>query len=180
MKTKAALDPKPALPALLALFFLTATLSVFAGPAQTKKAANDSYLWHAELVTLDQNTMTVKSWIVGEEAPKQMAAFKRGEKIALTWSGLADYASGIREATKYDAAKKMDDHFTFPVEFVSYDAAHRYVTFKVPVAAQSIANIKSLKPGEWITATSPHGQASAAQPIATVRPYVGSSTVISN
>jgi hypothetical protein len=93
----------------------------------------------------------------------------------LTWSGFFDSADAVNNVAHYDATKKADEKFTFPVEFVSYDAQRKYITFKAPIPADQVAKIQSLKPGEWVTATSPHGKASGMQPIVKIRPYVSSS-----
>jgi hypothetical protein len=70
--------------------------------------------------------------------------------------------------------------FTFPAEFVSFDAAHRYVTFKVQIPQNSLGNLKTLKPGEWVTATSPHGPSAKSNPVVSVRPYVESGSATSS
>jgi hypothetical protein len=114
--------------------------------------------------------MTVKTSAVGE-AQKQFAAFKGGDKILLNWSGFDRYANAVNGAMKQDASRKPEDRFSFPAEFVAFDASRNYVTFKVPVPADATARLKSIKPGEWVTATSKHGHASVTQPIAAVRGY---------
>jgi hypothetical protein len=92
-----------------------------------------------------------------------------------TWSGYDKYADAINHAVRYDGTKNAEERFTFPVDFVAFDSAHQYLTFKAPIPADSVAKIKSLKPGEWVTATSPHTK-TAGSPIVSVRPYVWSST----
>jgi hypothetical protein len=67
---------------------------------------------------------------------------------------------------------KADERFMFPVEFVSFDPERKYITFKVVVPETSLPNIKMLKPGEWVTATSPHGSSSKITPVVAIRPYV--------
>ena len=148
-----------------------------AAPVQTAKSGSETYSWHGELVALDQTnrTITVKSMVVGS-ALEQLGHFKTGDRINLSWSGLDKYASAINGAARYDATKKRDERFTFPAEFVSFDASQKYLTFKSPIPAESISKLQSLKAGQWVTATSPHGKASDSQPIVAIRPYNESSS----
>jgi hypothetical protein len=141
-------------------------------PWQSSVPASENFSWSGELVALDETAaiLTVKASVVGDEAPKFFAGAKAGERLTLTWSGVDKYSDAINGATKYNAAKSKE-RFVFPAEFVAFDASRRYVTFKVPIPKESIAQIKTVKPGEWITATSPHGQASDSKPIAGVVPY---------
>jgi hypothetical protein len=150
--------------------------------AQSSPPAADTYTWSGELVSLDEGAriLTVKARVVGDQPLTELPKFKAGERLLLTWSGYDKYADAINHAVRYDAAKKSEERFTFPVDFVAFDSAHQYVTFKVPVPADSIAKIKSLKPGEWVTATSPHSKTAESQPIVSVRPYVWSSSTNSN
>ncbi len=161
------------------IFAAITTLFVpaFAAAQGAQKAGSDTYTWNGELVALDENarTLTVKSRVVGDQPMAELGKFKAGDRIVLTWSGFDKYADAINHAVRYDAAKKYEERFTFPVEFVAFDSAHQYVTFKAPVPADGVSAIKSLKPGEWITATSPHAK-SAESPIVSVRPYVSSAT----
>jgi hypothetical protein len=154
---------------------LTLTSAQAAPAAQANKVpAPDTYLWNAELVAFDRATrvITVKAPVVGEEAPKEIAPLKTGERIVLTWSGVDRYASGISHAVAYSGAKKSEERFSLPAEFVSYDSTQRYLTFKTKIPADGVARIEALKPGEWVTATSLHGKATDAEPIAAIRPYV--------
>jgi hypothetical protein len=112
---------------------------------------------------------------VGDQAQTSLGRFKPGEKVMLGWSGYDRYADAVNRAAAAGGAKG-EDRFAFPVEFVSYDSARQYVTFKVQLPADGAAKLKALKPGEWITATSPHGKTATTQPIAAIRPYVSSST----
>jgi len=154
---------------------VTSAQAVFAAQAsKTTAPEKDNYFWHAELVALDAASrwITVKAPVVGEQAPAEIAKLKAGEKIILTWSGVDRYTSGINHAVAYTAAKNSDGRFSIPVDFVSYDAPQKYLTFKTQVPAEGIAKIKDLKPGEWVTATSIHGKATEAQPVVGIRPYV--------
>jgi hypothetical protein len=152
-----------------------AVISAQTAPAvqASKASAADSYVWSAELVAFDPSTrvITVKANVV-EEMPAEIARLKTGERIVLTWSGAYQYASGIRQAVAYNTAKKSEDNFSLPAEFVSYDSATKYLTFKTKIPVDGVARIQSLKPGEWVTATSLHGKATEAEPIVAIRPFV--------
>jgi hypothetical protein len=138
---------------------LTITLGQAAFAIQaTKSAASDAddrYFWDAELVAFDPGSrwITVKALVVGEQAPAEIAKLKAGEKVTLTWSGVDRYTSGITHAVP-STVKGSDGRFTLPVEFLSYDMAAKYITFKTQVPSDGVAKIRNLKQGEWVTATS--------------------------
>jgi hypothetical protein len=147
--------------------------------AQANEAASstDSYEWSAELVALDptSRSITLKAYFVGDEAAAEVTKRKAGEKVMLTWSGDDGYTLGITHVGLSNTAQKSKGRFSFPVEFVSYDAAdatQKYLTFKTQIPAEGVAKIMILKPGDWVTATSIHGKATEAQPLVAIRPYV--------
>jgi hypothetical protein len=156
---------------MFAVLAFTAT-PMFATSVQSAASGSDTYLWHGELVALDKTakTLTVKSMAVGS-ALEELGRFKAGDRVLLSWSGIDKYANAVNHAVRYDATKKFDERFAFPAEFVSFDAVQRYVTFKAPIPAESISKIESLKAGQWVTATSPHGESSATRPIVAIRGY---------
>jgi hypothetical protein len=148
--------------------------------AQSTQPTSEAFSWNAELVALDLNAkiITIKSPFFGEQTAAEFERIKIGERVMLSWSGYDKYSDGIREVRPFTAVKRSDERFTFPAEFVSFDTARRYVTFKVQVPDSSAANLKLLKPGEWVTATSPHGAAARISPIATIKPYVEHASVV--
>ena len=159
--------------ALVTVCVLSLTVGpMAASPVQSVQSTSDTYSWSGELVALDQSTrtITVKSMVVGN-ALDELGHFKAGDRVVLGWSGFDKYANAINHAVRYDAAKKVDERFTFPAEFVSFDAAQRYLTFKSQIPAESVSKVQSLKTGQWVTATSPHGKASETQPIVAIRGY---------
>jgi hypothetical protein len=177
MKNGELLEAKPYAPAFVTLCALALiTTTVLGGPAQSKQSAqppaDSTYTWHAELVALDAGakTATVKAMAVGD-ALKELPQFKPGDRVMLGWSGFDKFANAINHAVKFDGTKKLDDRFAFPVEFVAFDAEHRYATFKAPIPSDGVSRLQALKPGQWITATSPHGAASQTQPIVSIRSY---------
>lgn len=141
--------------------------------AQATVQTKDSFSWSAEFVALDESskTLTVKASGFGEHLAADFGRLKANERIMLRWSGYDTYADSIVRGLRSDEVK-VDERFTFPVEFVSFDPDRKYITFKVVIPVDSLANIKMLKPGEWVTATSPHGASAKATPVTAARPYV--------
>jgi hypothetical protein len=158
--------------------FCLLALTVIGVGARSLQPTSETYSWSGELVGFDTNsrTITVKSRVVGDQAPAEMSRFKSGDRIVLTWSGFDTYADAISRAVRYDAAKKWSEPFTFPVEFVAYESPRQYVTFKFQIPADSVDALKSLKPGEWVTATSRHRPSSETEAITAVHPYTASSS----
>jgi hypothetical protein len=154
---------------MLAVLLLTGSLA-----AQSTQLTSEVFSWSGELVALDGTTrvLTVKAPVVYEQAPAEFHRMKAGDRVMLTWSGYDKSADAIREAHAMAGFRASSDRFTFPAEFVSYDGEHRYLTFKTQIPEKSIANLKTLKIGEWITATSPHGASARSNPVVMVRPYV--------
>jgi hypothetical protein len=150
--------------------------------AQAGQLNSKTFTWSAELVARDESTrvLTFKAPVVGEQAPADFGRFKAGERIMLRWSGYDTSADAISTASR-PADVKADERFTFPANFVAFDANRRYATFKVQIPENNVVSLKALKPGEWVTATSPHGSSSKTTPIVSIRPYVvHSSTGSSN
>jgi hypothetical protein len=158
---------------VLAMFCVLSVSATLAAQTGQTTQMSAEYSWHGELVALDENArmLTVKSPVVGEHAPAELKRFKAGERIQLGWSGFDKYADAVNKALRL--ADKAEDRFTFPAEFVAFDDSRRYVTFKLQIPQNGVASLKSLKPGEWITATSPHGASSKTTPVVAIRPYVG-------
>jgi len=151
-------------------------LTVIGVGAQSLHPTSETFSWSGELVGFDANgrTMTVKTRVVGDQALADLPHFKAGDRIVLTWSGFDTYADAISRAVRYDAAKKWNEPFTFPVEFVAYEP--QYVTFKVQVPSSSVEPLTPIKPGEWVTAISRHRPATEGEAITTVHAYAASSS----
>lgn len=145
-----------------------------AAPEATKSAAaastDETYTWSAELVGFDAaaNTVTVKAMLVSVAEATNLAALHKGDRAVLTWSGLST-AAGVRAVQKGD--KSSFDRMTMPIEYVSSELDGRYVTFKVPIPAADAAAIAKLKPGAYVTATSPLRAKSAADAVISIKPY---------
>ena len=149
--------------------------------AQSQQPASDKFSWNAELVALDPTALiaTVKAPILTDRVSADFLPLKAGERILLRWSGYQAYADSIAQAMRSTQVNKGTDRFMFPVEYVSFDESRRYVTFKVQIPESSIANLKSLKPGDWVTATSPQGITSRMTPIVAIKPYVLTANIFS-
>jgi hypothetical protein len=163
---------------LAIVIFALTTLTAVAVGAQALQPTSETYSWSGELVGFNETdrTLTVKSRVVGTQALAELERFKPGDRIVLTWSGFDTFADAIKEAVRYDAGKKWSEPFTFPVEFVAYEAPRQYVTFKFQVPAGSAQALKALKPGEWVTAISRHRPAAESEVITAVNAYSASSS----
>lgn len=138
--------------------------------SQTQTAA-DTFIWHAELVSVDQatGTFTLKARMLADAA-KEVARFKTGDKVVLTWSGVDKYADAIRQIAAQNTAQKTADPFMFPVELASPDVQNDYVTFRFR-APSAVGSVSSVKPGEWVTVTTKKGSMNDPQAIVSVLPY---------
>ena len=153
---------------------LVVALCVGAGTmtAQSQsQTAADTFIWHAELVSVDQTTgtFTVKARMLADAA-KEVARFKAGDTVVLTWSALDKYADAIRQIAKRDANQKVTEPFVMSVELASPDVQNEYVTFKFR-ASSAVGSVASVKPGEWVTVTTKKGSMNDAQAVVSVEPY---------
>jgi len=153
---------------------LVVALCVGAGTmtAQSQsQTAADTFIWHGELVSVDQatGTFTVKARMLSDAA-KDVARFKAGDTVVLTWSGVDKYADAIRHIAKQDVNQKITDPFAVAVELASPDVQNDYVTFKFR-AGNAVESVKSVKPGEWVTVTTKKGSANNTQAVVSVEPY---------
>jgi hypothetical protein len=119
--------------------------------------------------------VTVKSRIAYQEAVSELKQFKPGEKVWVVWSGLRDYSDAVRQVRRVSAAHKIDEDLVLPAELVSTEAPDQYLTIRVKVPESSLAAVKDLKPGQWITVTSRHRPSTEADAVVAVKPY-GSTT----
>jgi hypothetical protein len=144
--------------------------------AQSPHAGDATYQWSAELVSYDDTarTVTVKARAVDQEVVGDLKRFKAGERVLLQWSGFQTYADGIRRVMPHTDSK-TDERFLLPVELVSTDAPHQYVTFRLQVPAADLARLKSVRAGEWVTVTSSHRPSGEAAAVTSIRPYVTTS-----
>ena len=134
-------------------------------------AADDTYRWHGELVSRDDEagTVTVRARMV---APSGTVAadLEAGDPIVITWSGFDDRADGIRAVKRDDGSGLWgSDRFLLQAAF---DAAEgRYLTFTVAPPADSAPLMQGLAPGAWAIGTSPHRPDSGFEAVTMVDAY---------
>lgn len=163
----------------VATFVVLSMCGVFA--AQSPHPGAETYEWSGELVAFDATagTATIKARLVDQEGVADLKRFKAGERVTLWWSGSDKYADAIRRVLPYAANRKAEDRFRMPVELVSTDAPHQYVTFRLRVPAAHAAALNAVKPGAWVTVTSSHRASDTAATTVSIRPYVTASVAAS-
>jgi len=145
---------------------------------QSPQSASDTFTWLGELVSVDTTTrtMTVKARVAYQDALSELNRFKAGQPVWVVWSGVNDYSDAVRQFRRPEANQKITDRLVMQAELVSPHATNQSVTLRVKVPEASIAAIKSVKPGEWVTVTSRHHAASEGEAVVGVKPYSESST----
>ena len=145
---------------------------------QSAQSASDTFTWLGELVSVDTTTrtMTVKARVAYQEALSELNQFKAGQPVWVVWSGISDYSDAVRQFRRPEANQKITDRLVMQAVLVSPHATNQYVTLRVKVPEASLAAIKSVKPGEWVTVTSRHHPASEVEAVVGVKPYSESST----
>ena len=143
---------------------------------QSPQQVGDTYLWHGELVSLDESTkaLTVKAPVLAE-TEKEIARFKAGERILLTWSGVDRYAGAVRAVASAAAVQKVTEPFSLVAELASPGVQSGLVTLRIRATDAKSDALKGVKPGEWVTVTTRQRPASETQAIAMVERYVKSS-----
>lgn len=150
-----------------AAFIVAGMLAMAAANLAHADAANDTYTWSAELISVDQNARTavVQSSVIADIDYGRLA---RGDRVTLTWSGITT-AAGVRRVT--EGAAPEADWLTLPVQFVSSELDGRYIRFSVPVPHDDLAKVAALSPGQWITVTSPRRATNLEEAVVDLRPY---------
>jgi hypothetical protein len=143
------------------------------GAAQSVTPKEDTYQWSGELIAVDStaSTLTVRSRIAYQEAASEMKQFKPEEKVWIVWSGIHDYSDAVRQVRRASTGNKIDEDLVMPAELVSTETPNQYVTIRVKVPAGSVAAIKDVKLGQWLTVTSRHRPSTEAEAIVAVKPY---------
>jgi hypothetical protein len=122
------------------------------------------------------STLTVKSRIAYPEAVSELKQFKPGEKVWVVWSGIRDYSDAMRQVRPVSAGNKIAEDLVLPAELVSTEAPNQYVTIRVKVPETSVAAIKDVKPGQWVTVTSRHRPSTESEAVVAVKPYSSTTT----
>jgi hypothetical protein len=160
---------------------LTVGASVI-GAAQSGQQKSDTYTWSGELVSVDTAAMaiTVKSRVAYQDAVSELKQFKPGDKVWVVWSGVHDYSDAVRQVRRFDANDKSNENFMLPAELVSPQSLNQYITIRVRVPETSLAALKTVNPGQWVTVTSRHRPASEAEAVVAVKPFVVQTTTTTN
>ncbi len=155
---------------VLAALWLATLVSV---SAQSSHSKPDTYQWSGEFVSVDSaaSTLTVKSRMAYQEAVSELKQFKAGDKVWVVWSGIRDYSDAVRQVRPVSAGAKIAEDLVMPAELVSTEAPNQYLAIRVKVPESSVAAIKELKPGQWITVTSRHRPSTEAEAVVAVKPY---------
>ena len=147
------------------------------GAAQSSQSKSDTYTWSGELVSVDTTSMsmTVKSRVAYQEALSELKQFKPGEQVWIVWSGVRDYSDAVRQVRRSSGGHPIDEDLVLPAELVSPEATNQYIAIRVKVPASSLAALKGVKPGEWVTVVSRHRPSPETDAVVAVKPY-GSNT----
>jgi hypothetical protein len=161
----------------IAVFAAIFTIAVGPATAQPSQTKGDTYTWNGEFVSLDTTTktMTVKSRVAYQEAVSELTHFKVGDRVWILWSGVHDYSDAVRQIRRPAIGSKIGENLMLPAELGSTDASDQYITFRVKVPESVVSAMKTLKPGEWITVTSPHRPSTDDEAVVAVKPYGSSS-----
>mgnify|MGYP003576413679 CR=1 FL=1 len=162
----------------LALITMLVLGTTTATGTQSAQSASDTFTWFGELVSVDTTarTMTLKARVAYQEALSELNQFKAGQPVWVVWSGVSDYSDAVRQFRRPEASQKIPDRLVMQAELVSPHATNQYVTLRVRVPEASLAAIKSVKPGEWLTVTSRHHAATDVVAVLGVKPYSESSS----
>ena len=156
----------------------TAQTPTPAGPAPAAQLrSGETYLWSGELVSFDAGTraLTLRTRILSEAAP-EVGRFTGGDHVLVTWSGLDIHAGAVRRVGRYDAAQPVLDFFALPAELASRDVPNDVITLRIRIPEASVAAVKGLKPGAWVTVTARQRPKTDADAIVGVAAYIRSQT----
>ena len=160
---------------------LAMVLGIPVDGAQSSQPASETFTWVGELVSRDEaaGKITVKARVAYQEALSELKQFKAGEHVWVAWSGVSDHSDAVRQIRRREANGKIADALVTPAELVSPETTNQYVTLRVGAPAASLASIKNVKPGEWVTVTSRHRPATDTEAVVAVKPYSESSSTTS-
>lgn len=142
-------------------------------PVSAQPKSGETYVWHGELVSVDgaNRTLTVKVRLLRGVAA-DVERLNVGDRVLLTWSGLDIHAGAVRRVTKYDPNQRIAEFFALPLELASRDTQGDMMTVRIRVPDASVAAVKGLKPGEWVTVTTRQRPNNDAEAIGVVSRYV--------
>jgi hypothetical protein len=156
---------------------LTLSAPSIGAAAHSSQSKSDTYTWSGEFVSVDTTakSMTVKSRVAYQEAVSELKQFKPGEQVWIVWSGVRDYSDAVRQVRRSSPAHRIDEDLVLPAELVSPEATNQYIAIRVKVPESSLAALKAIKPGEWVTVVSRHRPSTETDAVVVVKPY-GSNT----
>ena len=148
------------------------------GLAQSSQAKADTYTWNGEFVSLDTTakTMTVKSRVAYQEAISELKNFNAGDRVWIVWSGIHDSSDAVRQVRRSETGRKIDENLVLPAELLSTETPNQYLTIRIKVPETTVAAIKTVKPGEWVTVTSRQKPSTEDDAVVSVRPSGASTT----
>jgi hypothetical protein len=158
----------------IATFVTMLTLSAPSiGAAQSSQSKSETFTWLGEFVSVDTTTMsmTVRARVAYQEALSELKQFKPGEQVWIVWSGVHDYSDAVRQVRRSTAGRTIDEDLVLPAELISPDAPNQYIAIRVKVPQSTLAAIKNVKPGEWITVTSRHRPSSDTDAVVALKSY---------
>ena len=125
------------------------------GVASSPGAAGDTYRWDAELVALaaDTSSVVVSARVVSATAVADLEGVAVGDPIVVVWSGYGDRAVGIRQVRR-GPVTEGPERFALAATYVASDPTRRRLTFAVTPPTESVATLRRLTRGAWVTVTS--------------------------
>ena len=151
-------------------FVLSATTFVAAQAPAAPKAPVRSYIWHAELVSVDGAAQSaVFKAAFREHMLRYIDEFQPGDKLNLTWATTHEgEADDIIYLGRPEKLVGTNYGYVLTVQLVAVSKNDRTVTFKVPVPATALPALKGIRTGDRVNATSPFVQPAAAAAISSV------------
>lgn len=139
----------------------------------------ETFLWHGELVSVDgaTRTLTVRARVLRDGAA-EVERLKAGERVLVTWSGADIHGVAVRRVTRHDPAQRIADFFALPAELGSPDVQGGLMTLRIRIPDASVAAVKGLKPGEWVSVTARQRPADEGEAIVAVGAYAKPTPVV--
>jgi hypothetical protein len=138
---------------------LVALCALGVAAAAGAQTAPRSFSFYGQLVSFDAaSKMATISAQARDHIPKQVARFKPGDKVVVTWSMFKGEGDLVAYVPSADEMKTIDVGFIVPAELVSADANAKTITFKRQVPDNLVAAFQAIKPGTWIKMTMPMEQ----------------------
>ena len=147
-------------------------LALVAHLAIAAPAPSRSYVCFAQFEVLNESgsTATFKAQ-VAEHVAKYAKQFKPGDHLVLVWDMIgktqADTVLALWSTDELKSAA-LRSGYIVPIEFASFDADSRTVTFTTHVPDKAVSILKSTRPGQWLKIAAPMEQPTDQAAIATI------------